>query len=194
MIKKVSIFFLTFILCFMPFANFANATIQYNGVDIIEVIQAKSNWCWAACAEISGKNVYSASNRTQFDVVAFIKGSSTNNEPAFLDESGRGSQYVAYNHKTYDYIYTEWNFSQIVNSLKKGYAVQASIGYYSNGIRIGGHMVVIRGTQFIDNNSGMYYYIDYYDPWDGTNHHCLFSEFCNGNYNGMVYDYTVYVQ
>lgn len=192
MIKKIIIFLLTLLLCFIPLANSVNATTQFHGVNIIGVVQAKSNWCWAACAEVCGKNVYPSSTRTQYSVVTFIK-ESTINEAGTLDESARGSQYVAYNNKTYSYTYSTWNFSQIVNSLKNGYAVQAGAGYYSGGLRTGGHMVVIYGTQFIDNSSGLLNYIDYFDPWDGTRHHCLFSEFCNGNYNNRIYDQTVFV-
>ena len=77
---------------------------------------------------------------------------------------------------------------------KKGYAVQAGAGYYSGNVRNGGHMVVIYGTQFIDNSSGISNYIDYLDPWDATPHHCKFTDFCNGNYNSRKYDQTVYVK
>lgn len=55
-------------------------------------------------------------------------------------------------------------------------------------------MVVIYGTQFIDNSSGNFYYIDYFDPWDATTHHCTYSDFCDGSYNDRRYDQTVYVK
>ncbi len=183
---------LTMLLCFVPLTNSVNATTQYHGVNIVEVVQAQSNWCWAACAEISGRNVFSNATRTQYDVVIFIKESLVN-EGGTLDESVRASQYVSNNRRNYNQTFSTWNFSQIVNSLRNGFAVQAAGGYYSGGNRVGGHMVVIYGTQFVDNSSGLLYYIDYFDPWDGTRHHCLFSEFCNGNYNDRIYDGTVFV-
>ncbi|MGN0601162.1 MAG: papain-like cysteine protease family protein [Oscillospiraceae bacterium] len=173
-----------------------NATVQYDGVNVNVVKQAKSQWCWAACAEMAGKNVYPSSKRTQYTVVKYIKGSSSNSYPnvtGTIANSATGSQYVAYNRKTFKSTASKWSFSKIVSSMRKGYAVEAGAGYYSNGKRNGGHVVVISGTQFVDNSSGTFYYIDYIDPWDGSFHHCTYSSFCNGTYNSRKYDQTIYV-
>lgn len=77
--------------------------------------------------------------------------------------------------------------------MKNKYAVTAAAGYYSNGVRTGGHMVVICATQFIDNSSGSTYYIDYIDPSDGKRYHMQYSDFCNGTTTGRIYDGSVYI-
>lgn len=175
----------------------AFATVQTEGVNINGVIQAKTNWCWAACAEITGKAVYPASTRTQYNVVNHLKGSLLESYPnvsGSIEDSASGSKYVANNTKNFVSIAYKWNFSQIASSLSHGYPVQAGAGYYNGVIRNGGHVVVIYMTQFIDNSSGMEHYINYFDPWDGTNHYCTLDAFSNGSYNGRKYDQTIYVQ
>lgn len=199
MIKRIINFFICLCLtitCVYSFDIITNATVQYDGVNINSVKQAKTNWCWAACAEMAGKNVYSGSSRTQYSVVQHLKGTSSEkcpNATGSISDSAKGSQYVAYNKKTFISTASKWSFSQIGVSLRKGYAVQAGAGYYSNDKRTGGHMVIIYGTEFIDNSSGIFYYINYIDPWDGKAHNCTYSSFCNGSYNSRKYDQTIYV-
>ncbi len=174
----------------------AFATVQTESVDIEGVTQAKSKWCWAACAEITGKAVYPSSSRDQYDVVIFLKGTDSDPYPdksGSRQDSATGSEYVAYNTENFTSKGSKWNFSQIVTSISHGYPVQAAAGYYTGIIRTGGHVVVIYMTQFIDNSSGTEAYIDYYDPWDGTNHHCTLDAFSDGSYNGRKYDQTIYV-
>ena len=179
------------VLCPMAFA-----TVQTDSVPITGVKQAKSKWCWAACAEIVGKAVYPSTNRTQFDFVSRYKGTLANPYPneksGTLAESAGGSQYVAYDKVKFDSIEGVWSFSKFVDSIAHGYPVQAAGGYYTNGKRTGGHMVVVYMTQFTDNLSGSNCYIDYYDPWEDISHHCTYNSFCNGSYNTRIYDQTVY--
>lgn len=40
---------------------------------VSKIQQTKSNWCWAAAAEMAGKYKYSSSTRTQSDVVAYSR-------------------------------------------------------------------------------------------------------------------------
>lgn len=193
-ISKIVIICIVISLISTSFIFSADATVQYTGVNVVSVKQARTNWCWAACAEVSGKNVYPGSTRTQYNVVTYIKGRSSINEGGAISEGAKGSRYVAYDKKSYGYTSSKWSFSQITASLNKGYAVQAGAGYYTDNNRNGGHRVVIYGTQFIDNSSGNFYYIDYFDPWDATTHHCTYSDFCDGSYNDRRYDQTVYVK
>lgn len=174
----------------------AFATVQTEGVSIDGVTQAKSEWCWAACAEIAGKAVYPSSSRDQYDVVKYLKGTDSNpypNSPGSIQNSATGSEYVAYNTEDFTSKASKWNFSQIATSLSHGYPVQAGAGYYTGSTRRGGHVVVIYMTQFIDTSAGTETYIDYFDPWDGTSHHCTLDAFSDGSYNGRKYDQTIYV-
>ena len=193
-LRKALSIFLVVVLLFI-FNCFANATIQYDFVLITPVIQAQSNWCWAASAVMAGVVDYPSSTRTQQNVVRHTVGSIFNPYPnvqGTLQNSEDGTEYVTHNHHNYTAVNTVLGFSSIASYLHNGHAVQAGTGTYQNGVRTSGHMVVIYGAQFIDNSSGSYFYIDYVDPWDGTSHHCLFSSFCNGTYNAHIYDQTVY--
>lgn len=172
------------------------ATVQTESVRVTAVIQKKSNWCWAACAEMAGVVVHPASPLKQTDVVKHLKRTEEENYPNVsgkIEDCAAGAQYVARDLVKFDSIDAPWNFSQIAMSLAKGYPVQAAAGYYTGNTRNGGHVVVIYMTQFIDNSAGTSYYIDYCDPWDGTTHHCTLSSFLDGSYNSRKYDKTAYV-
>lgn len=68
--------------------------------------------------------------------------------------------------------------------------VIASAGYYNEkNERVGGHAVLIIGWA---NPHGTPEIV-YYDPWSaGSYHTCTFAGFCNGSYNGRIYDRTCY--
>lgn len=185
---------IVFLLILLP-QTLGKAIIVTTAVDIIPVMQEKSNWCWAACAEICGKNANPNSTRTQRDVVRTIKGSSLPNVTGTLRQSEIGTEYVAMS--VMDYLYGEirLDYSQITECLAHGYAVQAAAGIYSlDGVRQGGHMVVINMTQFVDIVGENPYRLTYYDPNDGLSYTCTYEEFCNGSFNGRRYDQTVYVE
>lgn len=178
----------------------AYATIQTDGVSITGVRQAKSEWCWAASAQIAGKCVYPSSSRTQYSIVNHLKGATAGtseemypNESGSLSDSVAGSEYMTYGNVDFRSTYSKWGYSEIVTSLVRGYPVQAAAGYYNWIIREGGHMVVIYMTQFIDNSDGSWMNLYYYDPWDGETHCCTYEAFCDASYNGRKYDQTVYV-
>ena len=190
----LSVFLAVFIFSLSLCLN-VNAASQYTGVSITTVIQAKSNWCWAACAQMGAKNAYSSSTRDRYDIVHYI----FDNESVYYPNYGAsiyrqsiGAKYAT-NNKSFGYTYSAWSFSKLKDSLAKGYAIQTAGGYYSGTKRTGGHMVIVCGVQFINNSSGLSYYVDYKDPIDGSNHHCTYEQFCNGGYNGRKYDQTVYV-
>jgi hypothetical protein len=174
----------------------AFATVQTESADITGVKQAKTNWCWAACAEMAGTSVYPSSSRDQYDVVEHLKGTSSTPHPnvsGSIRDSANGSEYVTHNNINFTSKSSKWNFSQIATSLSHGNPVQAGAGYYDGSTRNGGHVVVIYMTQFIDGTSGTETYIDYLDPWDGASHHCSLDAFSDGSYNGRKYDQTIYV-
>lgn len=103
-ISKIVIICIVISIISTSFIFSADATVQYTGVNVVSVKQARTNWCWAACAEVSGKNVYPGSTRTQYNVVTYIKGRSSINEGGSISESAKGSQYVAYDKKAMDIL------------------------------------------------------------------------------------------
>lgn len=191
MVKKMTCIYAVLIIAILLPSLSVNAQIE--SVSVTAVQQAKSNWCWAACAEMSGKVVYSSSTRTQYNVVNYLKGSlfvPYPNSTGSIEESASGSQYVAHNTKTFTSTDSKWIFPQIESSLADGYPVQAGAGYYTNGVRNGGHVVVIKKTESTNSNA----YIDYVDPWDGATYHCSYLSFCDASFNGRKYDQTIYVE
>lgn len=176
---------------------YSKAEVASIGIDVPVVKQAQTQWCWAACAEMAGKNVYPSTDRTQYSAVQYVKGNDSNPYPnvtGTAKDGAIGSQYISYDKKTFSYIIEPWSYNQIVASLKNGYAVQAGAGTYSGSTRVSGHRVVINNAQFIPEFPGAAEYIDYQDPWDGKTHHCTFASFCDGSYNGRIYDQTVFVK
>lgn len=60
------------------------------------------------------------------------------------------------------------------------------MGYYTNGTRNGGHMVVIYGASDDDDD------IFYIDPANGKKIYTNYSNFCNGAVYGGIYDQSVW--
>lgn len=66
--------------------------------------------------------------------------------------------------------------------------------YFIAGLSKGsgyGHGVVIYGTQFVDNASGLKYYVDIIDPLTGGSRHLEFSSFCSGALYNLYYFETI---
>lgn len=151
---------------------------------VTKIQQSKSNWCWAAAAEMAGKYKYSSSTRTQTDVVTKIKGSATVNEPGSIYETANSTEYVTYDN--YGLSATlplfRWNFSKVKTSIDNGYPVIPLVNDGNTG-----HYYVIRGydpdTEEIAVN----------DPWDGSRKVVTWSNFDSGNWSeSRPHKYTVY--
>lgn len=195
-LKQIAIMFVVIFLGVAVNGRTAKAISSTTSVSITGVRQAMDQWCWAACAEIIGKTVFSGSTRTQFDVVNLLKRTDENPWPnvgGLPSDGAAGASYVAFYNKNFMGEYETLNFSEITYSLAKGYAVSTSGGYYESGERVGGHAVVVYMTQFIEYGAQTTYRVTYYDPWDGTTHTCSYEEFCDGTYNSRIYDRSVYV-
>ena len=173
------------------------ATSQADLVSVTPVQQAKSNWCWAACAEMLGKTMYPSTTRTQWNVVRYVKGSCSNPYPdvgGSRPDTAAGAAYVTYNNVSFSYVYYAWTFHELLQSIVAKKPVIASSGQYVNGERISGHATLIYGCQFVDNGYESNYYIDYIDPATKEREHCRYVEFCNGVYNKKMYDATIDVK
>ena len=70
-------------------------------LNITRYQQVKSNWCWAAAAQMIGK--YLGGSKTQYQISTKVKGNSTNNSTASLNEVVSAIQYAVGN--TYDCYY-----------------------------------------------------------------------------------------
>ena len=163
-------------------------------ISITPVQQAYSNWCWAACAQMAGKTMYSSSGRTQYSVVNYLYGDSMEQYPnvqGTLNDSTEGSKYVTYYNRGFASTTSAWGFTSIENHMAQNKPIQAGIGGYFGTVRMTGHMVIIYGTAHVEDSTGSYWFVAYIDPDDGQNHYTSFSTFCQDGY--YIYDQTVYV-
>ena len=153
------------------------------------VIQEKTNWCWAACAE----NACIAENMriySQWDAVNTIKGTTSDAYPnqmgtstdiknAVAKISNDSLAYSVYGVKAYD---------DIANMIYQGYPIIATTGVYSsNNYRLYGHAVLIVGW----NNDGGTSRISYIDPIDAKNVVCTYAGFCDGTETLLKYEGSV---
>ena len=154
----------------IPFVS--NAVVQTTSCEIDGVLQRRNDWCWAACAEICGKTSNEDSDRTQADVVAYICGDAEVQWGSISDASD-GATYVAYGYDLWQSTSSTKSFSAITQYIAAGHPVATGIN------DDGDHMVVVYITQYIDNSSGVFYYLDYYDPYNGRTIHITYDDFCD---------------
>lgn len=154
------------------------------------VQQAKTQWCWAACAEMAAKSIYPATDRNQWNGVAWVKGSSSINQPATSSECRNAANYICYNKANFNVQYFVWDMSSIRRDIMTYHKPLIFLaGYYDNyGNRNGGHFVV---GDAVYETTNMF---RYRDPWDATTHWVKYQAFCNGSYNGRQYEETVYAR
>lgn len=176
-----------FLVCAL-FVSCLSTLCLANTLGIKKVKQAKTNWCWAACAEMASNWENNASGRTQWNIVRHVKGSTSTpypNEGGTPSETEEGAEYGTKFLADYKSQTMACSLSFIKNILSKyGNPVCAGCGYYKNGKRNGGHMLVIHGY---DDASK----ILVCDPATGKSQWVSYSYFLNG-YGGRKYDQTVY--
>lgn len=201
--RKVGIRFMKYVLTVQLLMSIAvmSATVAeaaYKMITYTTVKQAKSNWCWAASAENSVRGSISGVTRTQEDAVREIKGTVNNPYPdttGSLEDMDRAAEYISDNRlnygytplsttngvKTYSFLRLEINASQIPI---------LDVGYYSNGLRTGGHAVVMVGYSSSDSVFMLYYI----DPKNNARYGCTYEQFKNGYCQGGNYDGTVWIK
>lgn len=159
---------------------------------VTPVVQAKTNWCWAACAEMAGKYMYSVSNRSQYDVVNYIKGTPGDLYPdvaGSIAETATGANYITYSNHSFSSIGMPFSFDAAHAALGNHHPVLAGCAHFTGT----GHMVTIYNTVKVIDAGVTYTYVNYYDPADGNGYVCTYSDFCDGTYNGYSYVETCYV-
>lgn len=149
--------------------------------------QQKSNWCWAAAAEMAGKFKYSSSTVTQADIVAKIKGNSTVNEAGSTSETAKSIEYVTGGYYgASSTILFRWGWDKVKTSIDNNYPVVPLVNDGSSG-----HYYVIVGYNSTDAS------IAVNDPWDGQRYECTWADFdagdtSNGWKESRPHKYTVY--
>ncbi len=160
-LKKISIALFAISACSFICSVVATATSYI--VFYTKYNQEQSNWCWAACAQMSGKQAYSASNLTQSQAVTYVKGAPLN-QPGSLYETQIAAQRFTNNTITYSsnasYMMYEFLCAQML------YAKVPICGWslydppYTNPVS--GHMVTVSSVEFGTTPDSRY--VTYFDP------------------------------
>lgn len=164
-------------------------------IDKNYVPQEKTNWCWAASAENSVRAVMKPAH-TQKEAVKKIKGTAINpypNKGGSLKEIANAADYISNYNLDYYYVTTALTASALKRYNANGYAPVLVSGEYTD-IRAGGHAVILVDCyQSVGGYTIEYYECDQFNAKGGAGYkYCSYERFCNGDYNGRIYDGTVY--
>lgn len=188
---------LVYILCIQSITAIPQIT-KYAIKNFIGYEQQKSNWCWVASAECSGKFFNPNTTKTQRSVVHAIKRiSDTDNNDNFTgtvyDIESAAILFTFFPNQPHNYKGFEKKFSFVAlkAQMMKGVIPIVSSGTYNNNnVRVQGHATPICSTMNVGSTSKI---IEYYDPSNGKKYSCTYEKFCDGSYNGRRYDRTVLV-
>ena len=165
----------------------ANDSAIYKIDSFTGYLQEEDAWCWVACAETSGKHLVSSS-RNQSSAVTFVKGSRVN-EGGTIREIAKAANYFTldrYNYVGYNHAYSA---AFLKGQIMSDRIPILGMSYYESGYRTGGHATVAYMVTYnTDGTNG----IGYYDTEDNRKYICSFEEFCDGSYNGWIYEETCY--
>lgn len=165
---RVKILFLSLVASVLVFSMYASAVPTLVAVTAPNILQSKSNWCWAASSDslLSGKGIAV----TQFTFSVAAKGNSTNNNTATSKEVRTGAIALGYNAT----ISGSQNDGTVHSYLYNKKGIIAGYLYTSGG----GHMVVISGHDSGDNT------LEIMNPSVGRKEYYDFSYFSsNSNWN-----------
>ncbi|WDV46489.1 papain-like cysteine protease family protein [Clostridiaceae bacterium M8S5] len=164
-IKKISL--LSVLIFLLVFSVQAFAMPDMVSVNIPNIRQIKSNWCWCASsvALLSSKNISATQN--SFSIAT--KGNSTNDQGASADEVQYGLRQFGYNAtQKSGSMYS----SSVRNTLNSSKGIIAGYRYNYYG---GGHMVVISGHKKSDNS------LEVMDPGVGRKEYYNFNYFVSNS-------------
>lgn len=133
-----------------------------------------------------GKYYNSASGQNQYSIVYHFN-NNYNNVTATGARIAESATFASAGTHAFTYMSSTLQFSQIVARMKSKQPVIAGLTNWAGS----GHVVVVYGTQFVDNSSGLKYYVDVIDPYTGESNHLEFSYFCRGALYNLYYFETI---
>lgn len=165
--KKLLFGFLALIFAFITAIPASAATL---GVDRVK--QSKTKWCWAATSEMIGSYMNSSSGRTQWDIVAYIKGSSYPNSGGSVSDIKKAIKYASGDTVTYKSGgVRSWDVH--ASQIDEGNPLAVWMSWNGGGA----HAVVCAGTKTTSGNNYLYII----DPWeDNTSQWYRYDSMKNG--------------
>lgn len=173
--KKAKKFIISF--CTATIAVIGIATSSVFALDVNKVEQKKSNWCWAACAEMLGKYENPTTNKDQYSVVKYLKGTSNNSYPnvgGTATDIATGAQYVADGNGVFYYSNEQksyYDLNDIVNNYNNPIGMIFNV--YNNGKSYGLHSMILYQ---VDSK----YELHFYDPEGGRDYYVSYDAIVNG--------------
>ncbi len=147
-------------------------TASATTLNVTRVKQAKTKWCWAATSQMIGNYMNSSSNRSQWDVVAYVKDSSYPNVGGTTGDIRQGIRYASGSTVTYTSgsICSWLSHTSNINSGNP-------IGVWMNWDSGGAHALVCAGTKTTSGSNYLYII----DPWeDNTSEWYNYNSLKNG--------------
>lgn len=141
--KKICVRLFVFLLIFSVFSELNTAQVKASpasaDLEVKREFQEKSNWCWAAAAQMVGQ--YLGNTKKQSDICKKVKGNATINETATLNETVKAIKYAAgTKHNCYYLgVMTYGDLQTYLGDLKIPQAIRMQ---WDEG---GGHMIVLEG-------------------------------------------------
>lgn len=157
--KKILISLITVAICNIVFciSTYAWST-QYTISNFVGYQQQETNWCWAACAETSGKHENPSTNKSQAMAVYYVKGSFVN-EGGDMYDVAKAAEYISNGVEYSPYLGTIVTEGLISSILRDHITILGIFSYDGNYY----HTLAVKGIWYSDTNP----YIYTYDPWDG---------------------------
>ncbi len=146
------------------------AYAAYVTLSVPNIQQAKSQWCWAACVEMSA-NYLGYDTYDQWDIVNHVFGTTSNpypDKPGGDAENNKGMKYATSNSYKTVFSTSLLSISSMNTEMTNKRPIIMAWGYYTNGKRTGGHENVIYA---VDTSTK---YLKLQDP-DGTSNTVSYS-------------------
>ena len=132
--------------------------------------QQKTNWCWAACASMTGEYI-TGTRKAQSSIVTYVKGTPIN-EGAIVPESVSAANFACSDSKSWNYVdVADFSFQNAVSILNDQETFEIRYRWYSGG----GHILVCAGYDLENQRLRLV------DPWENCpTTYYKYSELCDG--------------
>lgn len=125
----------------------------YTTINVDLVRQAKSNWCWAACLEMSA-HYLGYTTYDQWDIVKEVKGTASNpypDEPGGASAYKEGMEFATSNDYTATRTTGTISISSMNTYMEDHMPLIIALGTYSGTNRTSGHAVVVFSVDKANN-------------------------------------------
>lgn len=154
-----------------------------SNLNVIPVEQEKSNWCWAACAEMIGRFYNPTGYRTQQQVADYCMSGENLALPFSNQLIISVIMYAANNNINHEISAIDsTNAQEICRKLSLNYPIWIAL----SNVQKGGHAIVLIGCTLSGNYESTTYTFSYIDPAYGVVRTCTYDDMINGTMNGLI--------